>query len=63
VFPLLFQLSYERVGVVWPDVDILGIVRMPGAVAAGMLFVKPDAAPVFKRLLSWRSRSISADGS
>jgi hypothetical protein len=34
---------------------------MPGV--AGMLFVKPDAELVFKRLLSWRIRSISPDAS
>jgi len=63
VLPSLFQLSYDRVGAVWPGVEMLGIVRMRGAVVPGALFVKPDAVPVFKRLLSWRSRSISADGS
>ena len=33
-----------------------------GAVVPGAPFVKPEAAPVFKRLRSWRIRSISEEG-
>jgi hypothetical protein len=56
--PSLFQFSYDRVGAVWSGVETLGIVRMPGELVPGALFVKPETAALFKP----RIRSVSVDG-